>query len=333
MKTQTEQIIKPYIRELNLRAFKSFNKKTDIKFLPGLNCIVGANGSGKSNVIDSLCFVLGKIGTKSLRAENYAELIFRKKGDKILGDSSVGFSIDNRCKLFPIDSEIIEIKRKIKKNGQAQYKLNGKNATRAQILEVLSYAKLNPDGHNIILQGDISRFADMTPLEKRKVIEEIAGISIYEDKKNKALSGLERIDARLREAQIILTEKDAYLKGLESEKKEAEKWRDLTRELQGTKAALIKLRWDRGLSKLEKVQEEISAAEEELNKLTERIDFETSEKTLLRDKHEKLEIEIGKSGGDEQLSLQKSLEELRVAVEKTKNLIESSKNEIKRIRG
>src|SRR3989344_1326520 len=143
-----------YLKQLQMRGFKSFNRKTIFDLSNGLNICIGPNGSGKSNVIDSLCFVLGRMSSKDLRADNFAELLFR---------------------------------RKIKKSGQTQYKINDKNVTRQQALELLSKAKIFPDGHNIILQGDIARFVDMKPIHKRQVIEEIAGIGFYEDKKNKEM--------------------------------------------------------------------------------------------------------------------------------------------------
>ena len=150
------ETLKTYINQLGLRGFKSFNRKIDLLFGPGLNCIIGPNGSGKSNVGDALCFMLGRLSSKDLRADNYSDLMFKKKGGKATGDAEVNFQLDNKGGTFPIDTKKIEIKRRIKKSGQTQYKLNGRNVTRQQVLELLSPQRIHPDGHNIILQGDIS---------------------------------------------------------------------------------------------------------------------------------------------------------------------------------
>ncbi len=184
--------LKTYIEEVQVRGFKSFNKKINLRFSPGMNTIIGANGSGKSNIVDGLCFVVGRMSSKDLRAENFSELLFKRKA-AIASEGEISLILDNSSKIFPIDAKKIEIKRKIKKKGGTQYKINSKNATRQQVLELMTPARIFPDGHNIILQGDIARFVDMKPLEKRQIVEEVAGIAIYEDRKRKALTELAKV--------------------------------------------------------------------------------------------------------------------------------------------
>ena len=89
---------------------------------------------------------------------------------------------DNTNKIFPHEDKEIVISRAISKKGNSQYRINGKKHTRTEILDLLASAKINPEGYNIILQGDINRFVDMAPLERRKIIEGISDISIYEEK-------------------------------------------------------------------------------------------------------------------------------------------------------
>ncbi len=320
-----------YIKDLHLRGFKSFNKKTELKFGPGLSCIVGANGSGKSNVLDSLCFVLGRMGTKSLRADNYSELVFRKKDKKKLGEAEVKFSLDNSSKVFPYDTDKIEILRKIKKNGQAQYKINGRNASRQQALELLSTVKVSPDGHNIILQGDINSFVDMRPVDKRLLIEEVAGISIYENRKEQTLKELAKVEAKLKEIEIILTEKETYLKSLESEKADAEKYKNIESEIKSAEATELHLKINLANQRKNNAEKKINNLDQEKIKLQK--DFSNSEKDIenLKNKINKLEKDIEKKGGEEQLVLQKQIENLKVSIETSKNLVISSKNEMQRI--
>jgi len=211
--------MKTFINGLQIQGFKSFNKNTNIEFGPGLNCIVGPNGSGKSNIIDSLCFVLGRMSTKSIRAENYSDLLHKQKGQPVkTGD--VVFHLDNSSSIFPVPTPSVEVRRRIAPNGTTVYYINKKRATRRQVIELLSMSKISPEGHNIILQGDINNFINLSSIDKRKIVEEIAGIHVYEMKKEDALRELQKVEEKLREASIVLTEKKANLNSLEEEKEQ-----------------------------------------------------------------------------------------------------------------
>jgi len=283
-----------------------------------------------SNILDSICFVLGRMSTKSIRAENFQDLIHKKK-DRHVGSADVVFRLDNTAKIFPIDAKFIEVVRRITGDGKTKYYVNGSRASRRQLVELLSIAKISPEGHNIILQGDIDKFISMSSVEKRHIIEEIAGISIYEMKKQDALRELSKVEEKLKEAKIVLTEKETYLKGLESEKKQAEKYRSFNNEFESTKATGLKLRMnsinkkreeiDFKLGKIEKNQKEFDNQVEEFTK---KIDF-------IRDKIRVVEDKIEKKGGEDQLELEHAISDLKIAVENSNNLILSSKNEINRI--
>lgn len=175
------------ILNITLQGFKSFAHKTDLLFGGNFNCVLGPNGSGKSNILDALCFVLGKGSSKGLRAEKSANLIYNGgKVNKPSKEGMVSILFDNSKKLFPTEDPTVKVSRIVKQSGQSVYKINDKTRTRQQILDLLGLAKVDPDGYNIILQGDIVRFVEMSPVDRRGIIEEIAGISVYEEKKHKA---------------------------------------------------------------------------------------------------------------------------------------------------
>lgn len=320
-----------HITQVQIKRIKSFNKPIRLDFTKGMSVIVGPNGSGKSNVLDALCFALGRLSTKSIRADNYAELLHKDKHGKVLGEGYAAFSLDNSSKVFPVDSKKIDIVREINRSGQTVYRVNGKRATRQQVLELLSMAKVGPEGHNIILQNDISKFISMSQVEKRRIIEEIAGISTYETKKDSALKELEKVEKRLNDASIILTEKKTYMESLEADKKQAEKFKSYQNELSGAKATELNLklksinqRRDTLKSKFDKVEAEDKKAESIIKESEKKI-------KVLRDKISVIEKQIEKKGGEDQLSLQKSIEDLKITLENSKNLVQSSKNEIRRI--
>jgi chromosome segregation protein len=177
------------ITRLVAQGFKSFAKKTEMEFSDGFNIILGPNGSGKSNVLDAICFVLGKSGAKGLRAEKTANLIYnggKRKQPATKAEVSIFF--DNEKKLFPVDSKELKITRTLSKEGTSQYRINDKKHTRQQVVDLLANARINPDGYNVILQGDIISFVEQSGSDRRQLIEQIAGIDIYEDKKQKTLN-------------------------------------------------------------------------------------------------------------------------------------------------
>src|SRR3989339_365398 len=130
------------INRMVMHGFKSFAKFTELPFSSGFNVILGPNGAGKSNVLDAICFVLGKSSSKSLRAEKASNLIYnggKTKTPSRQGEVSIHF--DNISKRFPTEDKEIKISRIVRHSGQSVYKINDKVRTREQILEILSAAK------------------------------------------------------------------------------------------------------------------------------------------------------------------------------------------------
>ena len=208
------------ITRISLHGFKSFAHKTQVPFDTKYNCVLGPNGSGKSNIGDALCFVLGRLSAKSLRAEKTSHLIFNgAKSKKPSSAATVEIAFDNTQKIFPEDAKEVVISRTVTTKGTSVYRVNGKKRSRTEVLDLLAIAKINPDGYNIILQGDIMRFVDMPTVERRKIMEEISDVSVYEEKKEKALREMEHVDEKLQNASVILKERRTYLKELEKAEK------------------------------------------------------------------------------------------------------------------
>ena len=229
-----------YIKKLVMHGFKSFPRKTEIPFTPGINVILGPNGSGKSNISDSLCFVLGRLSIKSMRAAKAENLIFLgTKEASPAKEASVEIVFDNSGKIFSIPDGELSIKRIVRKNGQGIYKINGETKTRQEVLTLLAQGGIDPNGFNIILQGEIQNFVRMQALERRGIIEEVSGISIYESKKEKALHELEKTEEKLKEVSSILRERTIYLNNLEKERQQALRYKKLESDVKKFKASII----------------------------------------------------------------------------------------------
>src|SRR3989344_3997924 len=257
-----------YIKRLVMYGFKSFPKKTELPFTEGINVILGPNGSGKSNVSDALCFVLGRLSVKSMRAAKASNLIFL--GSKVASPSReaiVEMVFDNSDRLFTINSDEISIKRIVRRNGQSIYKINDETKTRQDVLSLLALAGVDPNGFNIILQGEIQNFVSMHTEERRKIIEEVSGIAIYESRKEKSLRELEKTEEKLKEVLAILKERTAYLNNLEKERQQALRFKKLEEDIKTLKASIIF--HDLNVSKKEsdKVKEEIEKKQKEIEKI------------------------------------------------------------------
>ncbi|MFH1248559.1 MAG: chromosome segregation SMC family protein [archaeon] len=229
----------PYIKKLVMHGFKSFAKQTEIVFSNGLNTIVGPNGSGKSNVSDAICFVLGRLSMKSIRASKSTNLIYNGGSEnKPAPEARVELHIDNSDKVFPAEGDVI-ITRVVRRDGQGIYKINNETKTREQVIDLLSQGGIDPYGFNIVLQGEISRFVQMHPEERRQIIEEIAGISVYETRKEKSLRELEKTKEELKIVGATLNERYAYLRNLDKERQQALKYKELENLIKKEKASLI----------------------------------------------------------------------------------------------
>ena len=229
-----------HITKLVMHGFKSFPRKTEIPFTSGINVILGPNGSGKSNITDALCFVLGRLSVKSMRAAKAKNLIFMgTKAASPAKEAAVELFFDNSDKAFSIDEKEISIKRIVRRNGQSIYKINNQTKTRQEVIGLLAQAGIDPNGFNIILQGEIQNFVRMHVEERRKIIEEVSGISIYEMRKEKSLKELDRTENKLKEVLSILRERTIYLNNLEKEREQALRYQKLQEDTKKLKASIL----------------------------------------------------------------------------------------------
>ncbi|MEM5778216.1 MAG: AAA family ATPase [Candidatus Aenigmatarchaeota archaeon] len=316
------------IEKLEMQGFKSFAKKTVITFPSNFSVIAGPNGSGKSNVLDSICFVLGRTSAKSLRADRMMEMIFHGSKTKPPAEfAKVTLYFDNSEKEFPIEEDKLIISRKINQKGISTYKLNGKTVTRETIQEILRPARIYSEGHNIILQGDITDIIEMSPLERRELLDEISGVKEFDEKREKAQKELMTVEERLKESNIVLMEKRANLERLDSERKAAQQYQKLTSELDKLRASLAKQRLQEAEDAMKKLDKKISEiASGEIDKEIEAIDKEI-------ENLEKKINEISKKLFDrsKDIAIIKEVERIKAEINRKKDKIEMNKIEIERI--
>src|SRR3989344_3389733 len=234
------------IKSISAKGFKSFAKKTELLF--------------------------GKSSAKSMRAEKSANLIYNGgKNSNPYKEAEATIVFDDSDNTFPLKDKNISVSRIIRQSGNSLYKINGKKMTRQQVLDFLNSAHIDPDGHNIVLQGDIVRFMEMKPEERREIIEEISGISVYQEKKQKAMRELEKFQFKLGEIEIIMTERNAHLRELKNERDQAVRYRELETLVKRSKATLIDLEIKRKNDELVKLETDVKKHNDYKKSIEERI--------------------------------------------------------------
>ena len=320
------------IKSISAKGFKSFAKKTELLFGNNYNVIIGPNGAGKSNIADLITFVLGKMSAKSMRAEKSANLIYNGgKNSKPFREAEATIVFDNLDNTFPLREKEVTVTRLIRQSGNSIYKINGRKMTRQQVVDFLNSAHIDPDGHNIVLQGDIVRFMEMRPEERREIVEDISGISVYQDKKQKAMRELEKFQAKLGEIDIIMTERSAHLRELKNERDQAIRYRELEILVKRSKATLVDLQIKKKKEELESLEGDVKRHDEQKDKIEGRVHELTKEIEAKKKEIELINESIEEKGEKEQVQLHKEIEVMKEEVIRKSNRLDTLKNELSRI--
>ncbi|MCQ2464543.1 MAG: chromosome segregation protein SMC [Oscillospiraceae bacterium] len=214
-----------YLKSLELHGFKSFPDKVTLTFDKGLTGVVGPNGSGKSNIGDAVRWVLGEQSTKTLRGNKMEDVIFSgTTARKPAGFASVTLTIDNSTGELNHDDSEVAVTRKIYRNGDSEYKINGKTVRLRDINELFMDTGLGRDGYSIIGQGRIAEIVGAKSTERRDIFEEAAGISKFRYRKAEAQRKLAQAQENLNRLMDIVTELESRVEPLRKQSEKAEKF-------------------------------------------------------------------------------------------------------------
>lgn len=232
-----------FFRKLELQGFKSFGNKQTIEFQPGFTIVVGPNGCGKSNVLDSLRWVLGETSAKSLRGSRMGDVVFRGSSTmKAAGVASVTLTLDNRQGHLPIDQSEVSITRRLFSSGDSEYQINKVDCRMRDIHELFLDTGLGADGYSIIEQGQIGMLVAAKPNERREIFEEAAGISRYKLRREETLRKLQRTGDDLLRLEDLVGEVERQVNSLRHQARKAERHRRLTRRLHRLQMRLLVMR-------------------------------------------------------------------------------------------
>ena len=309
------------IDKIKLKNFKSF-KNVTIPISSGYTTIVGPNGSGKSNILDAICFVLGTSSMKTLRADRLSDLV-----NHYSKDGTAEVTIDLKTK-----DGIRTISRSIDKTGNSIFRLDNKRTTKFQVEETLNSLNIKPDGHNIIMQGDVTKIIKMTPLQRREIIDEVSGIAEYETKKQEALKELTKVQDKIKEANIILGERTGYLNALEKEKIEAELYQKLNSERKQYSATLVKKELDSVEKSYTKMLDYLAKQNAALAEVTKDLAKYEEELKKVDKEYEELNKKVFEESEKRQSGVKSELDEIRQKLADVEARIKHSKELIEKNR-
>jgi chromosome segregation protein len=303
-----------YFKKLEIVGFKSFMDKTELNFEAGITAIVGPNGCGKSNIFDSIRWVLGEQSVKSLRGSQMEDVIFNGTDTKQpLGMAEVSLTFDNTEKHFPVDNDEVMITRRIFRSGESEYLLNKAQVRLKDITDMLLGTGIGAESYSIIAQGKIDLILSSRPEERRQVFDEASGITKYKSQKREAIRRLEETEQNLLRLNDIITEVKRSIGYLERQANKARRYQSAFADLK---------------------DKEINLAYLQKNKLVEEKTKITIELDSSRTREENLQIEIRQqeSGisqrNDEVRALENNINQIKSNIQALENQIQNNKQHI-----
>src|SRR2546422_4414237 len=312
--------------------FKSFGRKISVPFLQGYTSITGPNGSGKSNIADAILFVLGPRSAKAIRAGKLTDLIWNGGKDrKGAGYTEVSLTFDNRDRVIPMEADDVKLTRRVvvSKSVEGGYNsyfyVNDRSSQLQEFDQLLAHARISAEGYNLVQQGDIQKIVQMSAMDRRRILDDIAGITKFDEDIGAAEGKRKATEDNLERIRIILQEIEKQLKQLESDRGSALKYKELKGKLDLAKAqmtyknkALVEEAIASTREQLAKHEGERAKLEEQKAKL--QADLAAAEQHL-----QELERKIAERGGEEAQHLQEKLNQARIDRATTDHQIEGAR--------
>jgi chromosome segregation protein len=286
------------LKSLDIKGFKSFADKTHINFDEGVTGIIGPNGCGKSNIIDSIRWVIGEQKISHLRSENLESLVFNgSKNRSASGLAEVSLTFENTKNLLPTEFSTVTVTRKFYKSGESEYRLNDVSCRLKDIQNLFMDTGISTDSYAIIELGMVDDIIKDKENSRRRMLEQAAGITIYKTRKKEAKNKLEATEQDLARIEDLLFEINNQLKTLENQAKKAEKYYEIKKEyrelsielakaaLEGFNLTYKELNEQSETETNKRVQLEATIANEEADIEKEKLGFIENEKALQQMQH------------------------------------------------
>ncbi|KAM7241401.1 hypothetical protein CapIbe_007973 [Capra ibex] len=323
-----------HIKSVILEGFKSYAQRTEVNgFDPLFNAITGLNGSGKSNILDSICFLLGISNLSQVRASNLQDLVY-KNGQAGITKALVSITFDNSDKKqSPLGFEVhdeITVTRQVVIGGRNKYLINGVNANNTRVYDLFCSVGLNVNNpHFLIMQGRITKVMNMKPPEILSMIEEAAGTRMYEYKKQNAQRTIEKKEAKLREIKTILEEEiTPTIQKLKEERSSYLEYQKLLREIEHLSRLYIAYQFLLAEDTKERSAEALKEMQDKIKKLQEEVSENDKKIKALSHEIEELENRKDKEVGGILRSLEDALTEAQRVNTKSQSAFDFKKKNL-----
>ncbi|XP_014333654.2 structural maintenance of chromosomes protein 2 [Bos mutus] len=323
-----------HIKSVILEGFKSYAQRTEVNgFDPLFNAITGLNGSGKSNILDSICFLLGISNLSQVRASNLQDLVY-KNGQAGITKALVSITFDNSDKKqSPLGFEVhdeITVTRQVVIGGRNKYLINGVNANNTRVYDLFCSVGLNVNNpHFLIMQGRITKVMNMKPPEILSMIEEAAGTRMYEYKKQNAQRTIEKKEAKLREIKTILEEEiTPTIQKLKEERSSYLEYQKLLREIEHLSRLYIAYQFLLAEDTKERSAEALKEMQDKIKKLQEEVSENDKKIKALSHEIEELEKRKDKEVGGILRSLEDALTEAQRVNTKSQSAFDFKKKNL-----
>ena len=259
-------------KKIKVTGFKSFVDPTEIVIEEGLTGIVGPNGCGKSNVVESLRWCMGETSPKSMRGSGMEDVIFSGTSDRpARNNAEVTISLDNKDRSAPSEfneEEEIQVKRKIEKDRGSEYRINGKEV-RARDVQRL-FADLSTGAHSpsLISQGRVGALINAKPIDRRAVLEEAAGISGLHSRRHEAELKLKAAETNLQRLKDIMKQLNSQITNLKKQAQQAETYKSISSEISRLEGIVMYLKWFNLKESYEKSNHNLQVSESQIQKYT-----------------------------------------------------------------
>jgi len=303
-------------------------KTTHIILDKGFTVFTGPNGSGKTNIVDAILFGLGELSSRRLRAENFAKLIFHGSPDagvEKAKSAKVVIQFDNSDNRIPVETSTVTISRELRRNGESVFRLNGRRVSRANLIDILSMAGISSSGYNVVAQGTITRMAEIAPIERRKVVEDLVGIGQYDAEKAEAEEKLRAAEISIRTAMGRIDEVQKRVDDLERERNEFTRYTLIQSEIKHFEAMKISheiAEIKKEVTGLSFKIEEISTRVEKLRQLREGLRTQRHE---IEAKWSQLSSEVVEESGTRVLEVQIKIGDLKSKLTELTTKIDAGK--------
>ena len=222
-----------YLSKLELRGFKSFAKKTELVFNSGLTCIVGPNGSGKTNIVDAIRWVLGEQRAGVLRSDKMDKVIFAgSTNQKPLGMAEVSMTIQNDRSVLPSEYTEVVVTRRLYRSGESEYLLNKRPCRLKDITDLFLDTGMGPDSYSVIELKMVESILSSKTEDKLRLFEEAAGINKYKHRRSAALRKLNATQDDLNRVNDIISEVERTVNSLKRQVKKAERYQQISKEIE-----------------------------------------------------------------------------------------------------